>query len=621
MTNLKFKTTDELKVPSKIIDQIIGQESAVNLIKKASAQRRNVLLIGDPGTGKSMLAQGLAELIPEEKLQDVLSYPNPEDDNTPLIRTMSKGKGKEIVDKLKIQAKASSQSQNIFFFILLIIAIISPWLVRRQYGDIMAAASLIGSMIFLAAFILFMNLGKRMNLGSKFMIPKLLIDNSKKNKAPFIDATGSKAGALLGDVLHDPLQSGGLGTPAYERLIPGMIHKANGGVLFIDEIAILPIEAQQELLTAMQEKRYPIKGQSERSSGSTTISEPAPTDFILVAAGNLEIVKKMHPALRSRIRGYGYEVYMNVEMDDNQENRNKIALFVSQEVSKDKKIPPFTKSAVQEIINEAKRRSNSAGKLSLRLRELGGLIRAAGDLAKDQGLKEVNKKQILEAKKLARTLEQQIADRYIENKKKYNIIITKGHQIGRVNGLAVLGDRTAFSGIVLPIESEVTIGGKKADFVATGKLGVIAKEAVKNVSAIILKFFGEDIKEKHDIYIQFLQTGAEGGVEGDSASISVATAIISAFKNIPVRQDTAMTGSLSIRGEVLAVGGVTAKVEAAIEAGIKRVIIPKANLQDLTLSKEDEKKIKIIPAAKIQDVLKEALIWKRHSSIWKKLNK
>ena len=255
----------------------------------------------------------------------------------------------------------------------------------------------------------------------------------------------------------------------------------------------------------------------------------------------------------------------------------------------------------------------------MRLRELGGLIRAAGDLAKDQGLKIVDKKQILDAKKLARTLEQQIADRYIENKKKYNIIMTKGQQVGRVNGLAVLGDRTAFSGIVLPIESEVTVGGRKSDFIATGKLGTIAKEAVKNVSAIILKFFGEDIKEKHDIYIQFLQTSE--GVEGDSASIAVATAIISAFKGIPIRQDTAMTGSLSIRGEVLAVGGVTAKVEAAIEAGIKRVIIPQANMQDLTLSKEDQKKITIIPASNVQDVLKEALVWKGHEKIRNKILK
>ena len=112
-----------------------------------------------------------------------------------------------------------------------------------------------------------------------------------------------------------------------------------------------------------------------------------------------------------------------------------------------------------------------------------------------------------------------------------------------------MGSQGYFSGLVLPIESEVTIGGKKTEFVATGRLGEIAKEAVKNVSAIILKYFGEDIKEKYDIFVQFLQTAGEG-VEGDSASIAVATAIISALKKIPVRQDTALTGSLSVRGEV-----------------------------------------------------------------------
>ena len=92
--------------------------------------------------------------------------------------------------------------------------------------------------------------------------------------------------------------SGGLGTPAYERLIPGMIHRSNGGVLFIDEVANLRPESQQELLTAIQEKKYPITGQSERSSGAMTRSEPVPCDFILIASGNPETIKKINPALR-----------------------------------------------------------------------------------------------------------------------------------------------------------------------------------------------------------------------------------------------------------------------------------------------------------------------------------
>ena len=96
------------------------------------------------------------------------------------------------------------------------------------------------------------------------------------------------------------------------------------------------------------------------------------------------------------------------------------------------------------------------------------------------------------------------------------------------------------------------------------------------------------------------------GLEGDSASVAVATAVISALKKKPIRQDTAMTGSLSVRGEVLPVGGVSAKVEAAIEAGLKRVLIPYSNLKDVVLSKNKQNKIKVIPVKTIDDVLKNA---------------
>lgn len=617
---LKYETTADIKVPTKIADQVIGQEEGLQIIKKAAKQRRNVLLIGEPGTGKSMLGQGMAELLPKEKLVDILCFHNDMDENSPLIRTMPKGKGKEFVNKLKTQSNISVKNQNILFFILLIITIVTPWWIRKYYGDIMAAASLIGSMIFLGAFVLFTNLSRRLGGTQRVRVPKILVDNSEQETAPFLEATGAKSGALLGDVLHDPLQSGGLGTPAYERVTAGMIHKANSGVLFIDEIGLLDYHSQQELLSVMQEKKYKITGQSERSSGAMVSTEPAPCDFILVAAGNLETIKKMHPALRSRIRGYGYEVYMNDVMPDTPENRDKITFFVAQEVTKDKKIPHFNKGAVEEIIKEARKMAGIGGKLTVRLRELGGIVRAAGDLAVEEGAKIVTKDHIRKAKKFARPLEQQLTDKYLENKKKYEVILTEGTKIGRVNGLAVVGSGAALSGLVLPIESAVTPGGKKSEFIATGSLGKIAKEAVKNVSAIILKYFGEDIKEKYDIYVQFLQT-AGSGVEGDSASIAVATAVISALKGIPVRQDTAMTGSLSIRGEVLAIGGVTAKVEAAIEAGLKQVIVPKPNYDDLVLTKEQLNKIKIIPVASIEEVLKYALVWKGKESILKKINK
>lgn len=618
MAKFKFKSTADIKTPKKIIDQVIGQDSAVNIIRKAAEQRRHVLLIGEPGTGKSMLGTGLAELLPKEKLVDIVAFPNPNDENTPLIRTLPAGKGRETVSKSKMQNFGSVKNQTILLFILVVLSMITPWWVRKEYNsDIMFAAFFIGGMMFLGIFVLYLNLSKRMPEG-KSHAPKVIVDNFDKKQSPFFDATGAHAGALLGDVLHDPFQSGGLGTPAHERVVAGMIHKANMGVLFIDEIATLQTATQQEMLSALQEGKFSITGQSERSAGAMVRTEPVPCEFILIAAGNYETVKHMHPALRSRIRGYGYEVYMEDTMPDNEENRKKLKRFVAQEVKKDKKIPHFSGEAVEDIIREAQRMANRKGHLTLRLRELGGLIRAAGDVAVKDNKKLVQKNHIEDAKKISRSLEKQIADKYIERKKEYEVIVTEGTRVGRVNGLAVMGAEDTYSGIILPIESQVTPGGKEKEIIATGKLGEIAKEAVKNVSAIIKKYFGEDIKEKYDIYVQFLQTYE--GVEGDSASIAIALSIISALKNIPVKQNTALTGSLSVRGDVLPIGGISAKVEAALEAGIKNVIVPKSNLRDIVIDPKKLKNIKIIPVEKIEEVLEHALVWKGKEKILKEIN-
>ena len=621
-TDFNFKTTKELSIPGRLIDQIIGQDDAVQIIKKAAKQRRHVLLIGEPGTGKSMMGMAMAELLPREKLADTIVFANPNDENQPMVRVVPAGRGRDIIAGSRLEAGKMFKHQNVIMMVMLVLSLLLPWWAFNHYS---AINPLLGGVMFLAfslvglaslvSFVLFLNLGRRVD--NKGRVPKVIVDNFGRKTAPFFDATGAHAGALLGDVLHDPFQSGGLGTPAHERVVAGMIHKAHMGVLFVDEIATLEPATQQELLTALQEGRYPITGQSERSAGAMVRTESVPCNFILVAAGNVETIRHLHPALRSRIRGYGYEVYMRDTIEDTPANRFKIAQFVAQEVTRDKKIPHFTADAVNEILVEARKRANRKGRLSLLLRDLGGIIRAAGDLALERGATVVEHKHVLDAKKIARSLEQQLADKIIEQRKEYEVIITEGRHIGRVNGLAVLGAGVTYSGIILPIEAEVVPGGDAHEIIATGKLGDIAKEAVKNVSAIIKKYFGEDIKKKYDIYVQFLQTYE--GVEGDSASIAVATAIISALKGIPVKQEYAMTGSLSVRGEVLPVGGVSAKVEAAVETGIKKVIVPRSNVKDIILDKVRAAKIEIIPVENIVEVLREALDWKGKEAVLRKI--
>ena len=630
----RFQSTKEIEIPPRLVDQVIGQDEGVEVVKKAAEQKRHVMLIGDPGTGKSMLANAMAELLPREDLQDTICYHNAEDPNEPRIRVVPAGKGKEIVNAQKAEAMQQKEKKaGVMMTIIFMIIMLALFLSFRWTGDEISFDPMILLLGILIAVIIFVFSRYTGHRTESLLIPKLLVTHEEGDKPPFIDATGAHAGALLGDVKHDPFQSGGLETPAHERVDAGAIHKAHKGVLFIDEINILRLESQQSLLTALQEKSFSIVGQSERSSGAMVKTEAVPCDFVLVAAGNLDSIYGvvdehgirhggMHPALRSRIRGYGYEVYMNVTMPDNEENRVKLVRFIAQEVAKDKKIPHFDRTAVKVILKEARRRAGRKGQLTLRLRELGGLVRVAGDIAQEEGRPTVTGQDVLMAKKIARSLEQQVADRFVERSRDYKTFVTEGEIVGTVNGLAVLiGDSSLseYSGTVLPIMAEVTPAQTKQGgrIIATGRLGEIAKEAVENVSALIKKYTGEDISN-HDIHVQFV--GSREGTEGDSASISVATAVISALEEVEVDQSVAMTGSLSVRGQVLPVGGITAKIEAASEMGIKRVLIPKANMKDVLIEDKYLKRIEIIPVETLRDVLSHALVGAKKEGLLKKLS-
>ena len=283
-------TSSQIEVPPKLIDQVIGQEHAVEVIKKAAIQRRHVMMIGSPGTGKSMLGKAMAEILPKEDLQDILAYPNSDDANNPVIRTVAGGRGKQIVAAHKAEAKKKIQFRNTLLMLLLIGIIGYSFLTYQWLMGIIAAA-----FVFMAL--------RYTTPREEAMVPKLLVTNDTKNIAPFVDATGSHAGALLGDVRHDPFQSGGLETPAHDRVEVGAIHRAHGGVLFIDEINTLDPHSQQNLLTALQEGEFPITGQSERSSGAMVRTEPVPCKFVMVAAGNLDAIKGMHPALDPEFAG------------------------------------------------------------------------------------------------------------------------------------------------------------------------------------------------------------------------------------------------------------------------------------------------------------------------------
>ncbi len=184
-------------------------------------------------------------------------------------------------------------------------------------------------------------------------------------------------------------------------------------------------------------------------------------------------------------------------------------------------------------------------------------------------------------------------------------LAAKENQVGQVTGLAW----TQVGGDLLTIESVAMPG--KGKMITTGKLGDVMQESIQAAMSVVrsrAKRLGipENFYEKNDIHIHF----PEGATpkDGPSAGIGITTAMVSMLTNIPVRADVAMTGEITLRGEVLPIGGLKEKLLAAHRGGIKTVLIPDQNLKDLTEIPDNVKNSLIIhPVKWIDEVLEYAL--------------
>ncbi|MGZ7070539.1 MAG: ATP-binding protein, partial [Methanobacterium sp.] len=444
------------------LNRVIGHDDIIEFVKIAAKQRRNLLLVGPPGIGKSLIAQAISVHLNNSN-EEITVVHNPERPERPFVEIktrkernnermqLQKAEG-DVVDASQIPEAVAERlgfkcvhcgSYNSAY------QSICQSCGGDKFSHINARRKHLGDLLGMFE----MNRGPisfpqervtttRIRNGKEEVViyeridgdkvkildqdalekRREIVDEKPKNviiplkRKMFIQATGASETELLGDVRHDPY--GGhpdLGTHPYERVVPGAIHEAHEGVLFIDEIVHIA-GLQRYILSAMQDKVFPIIGRNPQSAGSSVKVEDVPCDFIFVGACNIRDIQYILPPLRSRIQGEGYEFLMRTTMPDNEENTAKLAQFVAQEIEMDGKIPHASRRAVELLIGEARKRARiideQKDSLTLRLRDLGGVIRMAGDIATMEDSEFITEKHMNFAINNAISIEDQIIKRY-----------------------------------------------------------------------------------------------------------------------------------------------------------------------------------------------------------------
>lgn len=457
-----IETTKDILIPKDPLNRVIGHDEIIEFVKIAAKQRRNLLLVGPPGIGKSLIAQAISFHLHEPN-EEITVVHNPERPERPFVEIKNRNEMEsERIDIRKaegdiVNAKdvPEAVAERLGFRCIHCGSYnnayqsICPHCGGDKFSHINARRKHLGDLLGMFE----MNSGPisfpqdrvtttRVKNGKEEVViyeridgdnikildqdalekRREIVDEKPKNiiipleRKIFIQATGASETELLGDVRHDPY--GGhpdLGTQPYERVVPGAIHEAHEGVLFIDEIVHIA-GLQRYILSAMQDKVFPIIGRNPQSAGSSVKVENVPCDFIFVGACNIRDIQYILPPLRSRIQGEGYEILMKTIMPDTDENVAKLAQFVAQEIEMDGKIPHATKGAVEILIEEARKRAkiidDARDSLTLRLRDLGGVVRMAGDIAIMEGDEFIRENHMKFAVNNAISIEDQIIKRY-----------------------------------------------------------------------------------------------------------------------------------------------------------------------------------------------------------------
>ncbi|GAA0355481.1 ATP-dependent protease LonB [Bacillus horti] len=431
---------------------------------------------------------------------------------------------------------------------------------------------------------------------------RLVLEEAKRNsKSPFkldakfveIDATTARfdergiADPLIGSV-HDPIYqgAGAMGQAGVPQPKQGAVTKAHGGMLFIDEIGELHPIQMNKLLKVLEDRKVFLESAYYNEDNANIpnhihdiFQHGLPADFRLVGA-TTRTPDEIPPAIRSRC----LEIFFRS--------------------LKPGEIAQIARKAMEKIQFEYEEQAIEViTKYATNGREAVNVVQIAAGIAMSEerkNIKTADVEWVVHSSQISPRPEKKIPTQ---------------PQIGLVNGLAVYGPNM---GVLLEIEvianpakekgrgsinitgvaEEETMGGGNRSI----RRKSMAKGSIENVLTVLRR---TDINPyQYDLHVNF-----PGGtpIDGPSAGITMATAIYSAIKEIPVDNKMAMTGEISIHGRVKPIGGVVAKVEAAIQAGATRVIVPKDNYQAIF---EEMKDIKVIPVEYLREVFDLALMEK-----------
>lgn len=425
---------------------------------------------------------------------------------------------------------------------------------------------------------------------------RLILEEARRNPlSPFtsnakfieMDATTARfdergiADPLIGTV-HDPIYQGAgpLGVAGIPQPKAGAVTKAHGGLLFIDEIGELHHIQMNKLLKVLEDRKVFLESSYYNSEDTNIPSHihdifqnGLPADFRLVGA-TTRMPQDIPPAIRSRC----VEIFFRPILPD---EVSRIVYNAAKKINF-----PIEDQAVEVI-----KQYSTNGRDGVNIVQIAAGV-AINELRQSITCKDVE--WVINFGHYSRRPEKKIPDM---------------PQVGFVNGLAVHG---ADVGAVTEIEVTAVAGTGK--FTITGivdeeELDVpgrtirrksMAKSSLENVVTVLANRFKMDL-HSYDIHVNF---PGGGPVDGPSAGVTMAVAIYSAVKGIPVDNKVAMTGELSIRGLVRPVGGVSAKIYAAEQAGVRRVLIPKDNWQEMYQGLP----IQVIPIESIEEALDAALI-------------